>query len=435
MMAMIQGTPISTRIRNLLLGLLREFVFVQPPDAIFESSFLVGIGGPGPYNPLGVGIAIKWWETKRARKAMRAVVRAVRDYMKQHARLDREAVHDAVNNALKSNPLNKRLIELLMQRQPPASLFDAYSVVPPVEVAETVWEAVLVELDAHIDEWVFVYPLNLLTSNTFHFPALGASIISTADRLAFDALQKDTPSLSELSLETGWLSRGAFRLSGDKTPSWLFVRIAGTNTVAFTDGARSAAVMLGTLMSAQRMARPHHAFSRSSAPPNDYGAAFCKRSAATPYQAQACGPLLHPILSGMTIDDAILVKTNDCLEKWRTADVEKRRRAEMSARWINRAAASGEHVRFLFFFFALDALFGERHRVEAGILEGVRVRFPDPDWELKCGKLFDLRSELVHGGTASIEEWNGYEPYVDHFETEPLDDIEELSTVCLINFL
>jgi hypothetical protein len=115
------------------------------------------------------------------------------------------------------------------------------------------------------------------------------------------------------------------------------------------------------------------------------------------------------------------------------APVKRRLRAEIAARWINHGAATHSQFRFLFLFFAIDAMFGERLTVEARIIEGV-ARVLSNAWAQKCAWLFDLRSELVHGGAASINEWIRLEKYRDHFRSEPSEDIEILATTSLRQF-
>ncbi|HDH13503.1 MAG TPA: hypothetical protein ENG83_15135 [Nitrospirae bacterium] len=45
------------------------------------------------------------------------------------------------------------------------------------------------------------------------------------------------------------------------------------------------------------------------------------------------------------------------------------------------------------------------------------MRLEDIEIRRKIGKLFDLRSELVHGGISSIDEWQGLDHYESHFKS------------------
>ncbi len=81
-------------------------------------------------------------------------------------------------------------------------------------------------------------------------------------------------------------------------------------------------------------------------------------------------------------------------------------------------------LQFMHFFIALDALFGERNKVEDSIVSGIKKIFPNnTKWDIRAKKLFELRSELVHGGSSSIDEWNNLAYYRRNFYSDPLYDV------------
>lgn len=142
-------------------------------------------------------------------------------------------------------------------------------------------------------------------------------------------------------------------------------------------------MLLGLLISAQRMEDPRTAFSTGSADPKDYAALFSKSCERTMVQVKPCGPLLHAVFSNYRLCVNALERTGRWLTNMDVADHDARRRADVAARWVNQGAASADHVRFLFFFFALDALFGQRFQVEERIVEAVKLRMSDA-WAEKC---------------------------------------------------
>ena len=88
---------------------------------------------------------------------------------------------------------------------------------------------------------------------------------------------------------------------------------------------------------------------------------------------------------------------------------------------------------YIQYFVALDALYGNRGSVEKSIVRGVSVLPQNSVWNEKITWLFDLRNELVHGGSRFIEEWPDYTRYYKHFNTEPISDIEQLAFLALSN--
>ena len=108
-----------------------------------------------------------------------------------------------------------------------------------------------------------------------------------------------------------------------------------------------------------------------------------------------------------------------------------RRRLGTALCFTNLAMSSNDVSTYIFYFIALDALFGERGRVEVSLTEGVsRVCSISRSHE-KIGWLFDLRNELIHGGSRYENEWPRYPKYVKHFESKPLLDLEEITLECL----
>jgi hypothetical protein len=428
---MLAGVLISSRIEKLLLGLLRSIHLREPSSPHRAAQFFVGLGGPD--RPMGCGVAIKWWKTARAQRLSHALARATRDHLLGRVRLDHEAAIDAIESALKNNTLNTRLLNFYSKAEASDTLFDAYAPAAAPEITDVLWRAILAALDSVVDEWLFVYPLRMLTSDTRQFSEINAHIVATSDTATFSQYCADFSGLRQLSLQSGRIE-GMLTMSDDNTPAWLMVRVRGTNTVAWAEGARIASMFLGALLSAHSMDRPYHAFAASSARTNSYAAIFSRSCKHTSSQARASGVLLHAVVSGTNISTQVLDQTDAWLKKVHGANAELRRRAFLAARWINQAAAADRHVRFLFFFFALDALFGERFRVEERIIAGIGPRFTDSVWEQKCRWLFELRSELVHGGAASIEEWGRFERYRTHFESKPLNDVEQLAVQSLMRF-
>ncbi len=116
------------------------------------------------------------------------------------------------------------------------------------------------------------------------------------------------------------------------------------------------------------------------------------------------------------------------------ADVALRRRATVASQFVQFGLLADDIERFTHFFVALDALFGVRGKVEATVTAGVERVFSESTWVDRASRLFDLRSEILHGGSSAIEEWSWYEDYRRHFKSEPLRDVTELALRCLRDF-
>ena len=99
-------------------------------------------------------------------------------------------------------------------------------------------------------------------------------------------------------------------------------------------------------------------------------------------------------------------------------------RLEKGAHFANRAMNSDDIESFVNYFVALDAFFGVRGSVELSITSAVKTLQLPNRMDEKISWLFDLRNELVHGGSRFAKEWPKYERYYRHFDSSPHVDIE-----------
>ena len=137
------------------------------------------------------------------------------------------------------------------------------------------------------------------------------------------------------------------------------------------------------------------------------------------------------------IDDFELkTDTAKVLEEWynslRHLEIDLQNRVKKAAHFINNAMVADGIDAFIHYFISLDALFGKRGDVERLIIEGVKTCTSDPLWAQKTKWLYDLRSELVHGGARYEREWKDFERYMNHFGTDPSIDVMDLALLCIL---
>jgi hypothetical protein len=140
------------------------------------------------------------------------------------------------------------------------------------------------------------------------------------------------------------------------------------------------------------------------------------------------GEIVPPLFN----DIEIALDEVDSVQKWycqeSVADQELKKRAFAATQFIHNAILADELEQFIHFFIALDAMFGVRGNVESSIADGIgKVFGGDSAWRLRAHRLFELRSELLHGGTSSIDAWRGYEAYNRHFKSTPLNDVATMA--------
>ena len=118
-----------------------------------------------------------------------------------------------------------------------------------------------------------------------------------------------------------------------------------------------------------------------------------------------------------------------------SADESLQRRAITACQFIHHAIMADGFERFVHYYIALDAMFGERYKVEENVKGALLRMFPnDPLWSYRADHLFDLRNELIHGGTSSLDKWKGLEAYIRHVKTSPLEDVGRAAMTALRNY-
>jgi hypothetical protein len=147
---------------------------------------------------------------------------------------------------------------------------------------------------------------------------------------------------------------------------------------------------------------------------------------------QDCRPLVPVYVEDVVIEAGDQARVAEWYSAVASANDDARSRAEKGAHFFNRGMNANDIEAFINFFISLDAVFGEQGSVEASILAGVRELGLDDRESEKTRWLFELRSELVHGGSRYIAEWPKYVRYRDHFRSEPAADVQRIARTAVL---
>jgi len=179
--------------------------------------------------------------------------------------------------------------------------------------------------------------------------------------------------------------------------------------------------------------RSQYPIQKSIADPPEFCIQFTHRnSSERALIRQDCQPLVPVYMTDVVIEANDQARVMDWYSAVASTGDEARARAEKGAHFFNRGMNSDDIEAFISFFISLDAIFGERGSVEASILRGVsELGLAERDAE-KTRWLFELRSELVHGGSRYIAEWAKYVRYRNHFHSEPADDVQRIARTAVL---
>ena len=421
-------------VKGQLLSLLREIHVGDSTGAAYIEEFLIGFR-KSAIPVFRSGIAFNWWYTQKGCALAKGLTKLIRDFHLPLIAIDLSSAGSALKEALQDNALNKFLLEdvskKITQRK---SLFDCYAPATPEQMASILFDSIAQEINKLAANWLFVYPLQRLRFSTHKFQNDEIAVLAAEDKTAWDEFRTRYPELKTLNPVAEEFYGGTFPFRPAKERGWLLINCRGNPSFAFDVCRRKAAVFLGVLFSVVEEMMPGHAFAKSSADVDDHAANFSDSSQGPRMQWAHCGVLLHSVAGAHDLPSEVLQRVDSWYESRQSAADENRNRAMIAARFLNDAAVTNGYKQFLAFFFALDALFGVRGDVERKIAEGIQRHISESGIKQKCEWLFDLRSELVHGGTASVEEWNGLEKYEEHFGSTPERDIQTIASHCLLDY-
>lgn len=145
-----------------------------------------------------------------------------------------------------------------------------------------------------------------------------------------------------------------------------------------------------------------------------------------------CEPLIPYFVADIPIGPTETAAALAWYEACAACDEASQQRIEKGTHFLNRAINSDDIEAYVNYFVTLDALFGRRGTVEKSILAGIQSLGSNSKFEEKASWLFDLRNELVHGGSRYITEWPKYARYTQHFRTKPFADIQALAQLAVL---
>jgi hypothetical protein len=307
------------------------------------------------------------------------------------------------------------------------TLFEARAIKNVQDFCELLWERIKNDLLASISQWLVVTPLRRLTCNSFELGYDGISLISSSDAPRWAELEERYLIDSDWNPAIGGRAGGASLnhfIDGSKL-TWLACEVYGTNESARELAARKMRIFISVMFS-NLYQRDKSILVYTDAHPNSDSIQFPSRSSSeifTNYMAYI-GTLFPSWGNDVTLSSSDI----DEIKRWyadlQVLPMEDQKRCTAAAEFLNYGIVSGELERFIHFFISLDALFGVRHNVEKTITRALLDLYKtEPFWEYRSSRLFDLRSTLGHGGCTSVEDWDGFEGYRKHTNSEPGKDV------------
>jgi len=422
----------NEKIYSQIIALTKE-IFFHPPnkDIGIVKQFIVGdLNLPFPL----FGIALKWWYSKRALKLCENIAKMSMEFDKELRYGDIKDLSKTIKSTLESNATNKELFQIFSNS--PNTLFESRTESDIQKYSKKIWDTLHASMLLSLTKWLILYPAPGIISNSYNLQYDGLHIIRSADYEYWDQFKPTYPALNYLDFASFKNAEGEKILNIDPPKSWLMCEILGTENKSRFYASLFMRKFIAVLFSFLRE-NNQLATSKSMRNVNSYSVQlpFAHSNIGVAPIFSSIGTLIHPILSEIELKNGILGKVENWYNHCEKLDNNKYHRVSKASHFLNYALVMDGIIQFLYFFIVLDALFGVRNNVEKSIKNGIRNYLTEPEWQQKVEKLFDLRSELVHGGSSYIEEWKKYDWYVNHFDSFPERDVEIAATKCLREYV
>lgn len=389
------------------------------------------IGGKSKIDSIG----ISWWYTEKAFKISENIASMFIESNLELAICDLDTAEKSINKTLQSIFFDEQLFTIRSDTFTiNQTLYDCKSQIETESFGKIILENIYLNIKNQLSKWSTVYVAPRLSGETFFISEENLWVINRKDTGAWKNIVDKGYLTNEWSPETGNFFKGERTCFSSFPYDYIYLTEEfgtqkGSNFISQLKLRKLFAIVFSVIFR-----NKPHPLSKCEAEPNSncIQFPFSNQNQLT-ISINSIGVLLPYYLNGYKLsrEEILLVQT------WYHATVglskEKLNRIDKCAFFINRAMNSNDIESYINYFIALDALFGVIRKVEASILNGIKSMNIDPVWEQKTRRLFKLRSELVHGGSRNLKEWNGYYEYYKHFDSLPEKDMEKIAFTALYN--
>lgn len=412
---------------------LMRSILLRPgaEDKMPAAQFFAGRGKPFTFSG---GIGLTWWYSPDTFNALDTVTALIIETEQEFRDCDTESVNNIVTSTLQKVCLDSPLFngdDVAFGRKP--NLFECRGAVSVTEFTKTILEEIKQNLRSVIGKRCTIYPLPRFKGPSLSLPEEGLHLISSSDDVAWNNFSARGYIFDSWTPSSPFTANSNFSFNGGYGFNYVLIgEDYGTQK-----GAKFASSlkfrMFITVLFAHASEVSKYGYNKSIAQPFTNCIQFPHET--TPdnlLTLSDCGALSPFYASDIIITDNLTKKVAEWYESLNQCPTEYKQRIKKSVNFFNRAMNSEDIESYINYFIALDALFGQRGSVEASIIAGVGNLGLDEKLKEKASWLFDLRNELVHGGSRYISEWPKHQRYTKHFGSKPLNDLKELAQKAIL---
>ncbi|HAS7003471.1 hypothetical protein HJ091_22870 [Vibrio parahaemolyticus] len=404
---------------------LTKNIFLSSPDGTQNGMEQFFAGKRDPFRFSG-GIGISWWYTQFTYKTVENLSFLINGEIEGFSGCDHKTIQSVIRQTLQEICVDRNVFDGdLVCFRGKDTLFECRTENDANKYGTYIFEMILENVRSSISSGCVIYTAPRITGKSFTIDCENIHVIHKDDSDKWGELIELGYHFDGWNPHTGELKGGGKTAFSRKDYDYIFVAetegtIQGNKFSASLKFRKLFSVISGYVDCKYRLKVMAKPYSVSMQIPH-------VRSESKSFTQSEIGEL-YPYYG-----DTIEIKSDDIskIKQWykdeQELTVEQRNRIEKCAHFINKGMNSSDIESYINYFVALDALYGKIGSVSKSIEQGVSCLPDSSHWNEKISWLFDLRNELVHGGSRYIEEWPKYMRYYRHFSTEPAIDIEKLA--------
>jgi hypothetical protein len=422
--------------RNLLgqiIKLARSIALQEPGEEKgFKLQFIAKIPRLGL---LGVGPTVTLWKTERSFQAIKNIARMIRSCHLEAADCDTKTIEDLITDTIQDLVLDESIFKggcILSSSQ--KHLADCRVDQDINEFSKKIHSQLMTKVRASINQWCTVLGVPRVMCDSFDIPQANITLVSRMDERKWEEAVSSRYKTNNWSHTFGGtLGSGGRQLFGLECRSVVIHRANGTQQgTKFSsrlEFARFFALLYATVTIKEDMR-----LVRAMAEPYRWCIQFpsCNSSGFGATQSQLDEAVFPFFCADFQLSNDAVESMKNWYAALRDLADDQRVRVEKACYFVNRGIMTQGLDSYVNFFVSLDALYGEAGEVEGSIQRGVNSLPIDTRFKARISWLYDLRSELVHGGSRFCAEWRDYDRYYSHFRTKPEEDVKRIACSALL---
>jgi len=413
---------------------LTKNIHFSPPDGENYGMAQFMAGKRDPFHFTG-GIGISWWYRQNTFKILENVSFIIKKEIEEFSECDHETIQNIISITLQEICVDSRVFngdDVCFGRK--QNLFSCMQGANVSENARIIIDEIFLRIKNEIKKWCVIYTAPRIEGKSFTIESEGLHIVNKNDNEYWQYLLSKGYAMNDWNPITGNFNHGSSCAFSQYNYDYLFISESeGTSLgskFASSLKFRKLFSVIFAVVNSKNSSHQHKVI----ADPYSMSLQFPHRdSERTSSNMSEIGELLPYYSHENILSDSEVSTIQNWYIQESAMDIEQRNRIGKCAHFINKGMNSNDIEAYIHLFVALDALYGKQHLVERSITEGVSGLPQTQLWSEKISWLFDLRNELVHGGSRYIKEWPKYMRYYKHFASEPTDDIKELSFQALLH--